>query len=90
MVVPGEEERQSLTNLLEAYAVLDPEVGYCQGMNFVMALILIATEYNEPESFAIFIRIMLMHNWREVYLPNLLGMLNIGKKVAKWIKKELR
>jgi len=34
---PGQE---SLRRLLTWYAALDPEVGYCQGMGFIAALLL--------------------------------------------------
>ncbi len=32
--------QQSLMNVLRAYSLHDPEVGYCQGMGFVSALFL--------------------------------------------------
>ena len=33
--------QQSLERLLHAYAVKDPDVGYCQGLSFVAGMILI-------------------------------------------------
>jgi hypothetical protein len=36
----GEGEQLAMQQLLRVYAVTDPEVGYCQGMNFVAALCL--------------------------------------------------
>jgi hypothetical protein len=30
-----------LYNVLKAYANLDPEIGYCQGMNFIAAMLLL-------------------------------------------------
>lgn len=35
------DHRRSLTNILHAYANLDTHVGYCQGMNFVVGLLLL-------------------------------------------------
>ena len=35
-----EEERAILTDVLSAYSALDDGVGYCQGMNFVAAVLL--------------------------------------------------
>lgn len=33
--------RLSLYNVLRAYAVSDPDIGYCQGLSFVAGLILL-------------------------------------------------
>jgi hypothetical protein len=38
-----------LGNLLKAYSVLDPEVGYCQGMNFIVGFML--TQMPEEDAF---------------------------------------
>lgn len=31
----------SLFNLLKAYSILDPELGYCQGLGFICAVLLL-------------------------------------------------
>jgi ecotropic viral integration site 5 protein len=33
--------KNRLYNVLRAYANLDPEIGYCQGMNFIAAMLLL-------------------------------------------------
>jgi len=33
--------QESLFNVLKAYAVMDPEIGYCQGMSFIVAQLLL-------------------------------------------------
>mmetsp|Transcript_29310 Transcript_29310/g.62306 ORF Transcript_29310/g.62306 Transcript_29310/m.62306 type:complete len:471 (-) Transcript_29310:13-1425(-) len=38
------EQQQSLLRVLQAYANLNPEVGYCQGMNFVAGLLLFVSQ----------------------------------------------
>ena len=52
-----------LYNLLKVYAlVLDPEIGYCQGMNFIAAIILMHIP-NEVLACRIFMRILERDNW---------------------------
>jgi len=36
--------QRSLSNVLKVYAIHDPEVGYCQGMGFTTALLLMYME----------------------------------------------
>ncbi len=43
--------RVALENVLAAYSVYDPEVGYCQGMNYVAGFLLIVSRSNEEETF---------------------------------------
>lgn len=53
-------------NLLSAYAELDPEIGYTQGMNFLVALIFIAVG-DEVLAFVLLTKVMYDLNWRECY-----------------------
>ena len=43
-----------LKNILQAYAVNNPEVGYCQSMNFVAGFLLLVSGMRENESFWVF------------------------------------
>jgi len=36
----------ALFNLLKAYSLLDPEVGYCQGLSFVAGVLLLHVSYS--------------------------------------------
>lgn len=36
----------SLFNLLKAYSILDPELGYCQGLGFICAVLLLHVSIN--------------------------------------------
>jgi len=53
----GDEQKQRLFRVLCAYASLNPEVGYCQGMNFVAGVILLVAE-DEEEAFWLLVRLM--------------------------------
>jgi len=54
----GDGGKASLRSILHAYAMLDPEVGYVQGMNFVAAQALICAGMNEGWGFALLCAIM--------------------------------
>lgn len=53
-----EEDRTSLCRLLNAYAFLNPEVGYCQGMGYVAGMLLLASGGCEHEALFFFVRLM--------------------------------
>eukprot|EP00698_Gefionella_okellyi_P010111 TRINITY_DN2603_c0_g1_i2.p1 TRINITY_DN2603_c0_g1~~TRINITY_DN2603_c0_g1_i2.p1 ORF type:complete len:327 (+),score=50.39 TRINITY_DN2603_c0_g1_i2:380-1360(+) len=54
--------QQSLFNVLKAYAVTDPKVGYCQGMGFITALFLMFM----PEEEAYWLLMQLMNGYGAV------------------------
>ena len=65
--------KNKLYNVLKAYSILDPELGYTQGMNFIVAMLLMNI-HDEEDSFWCFTYIMCpskgiqsvqgRHNWR--------------------------
>jgi hypothetical protein len=54
----AEEYKDSLCRVLNAYAFLNPEVGYVQGMGFVGGLLLLASERSEHDTLFVFMRLM--------------------------------
>lgn len=58
--------QQAILRVLRAYAAYDPDIGYCQGMNFIAGLLLL---YLETESFAFGGLVVLMEErgLRELY-----------------------
>jgi len=70
--------QSALRRLLQRYAAIDPDVGYCQGMGFIAGLLL--TYMTEETSFYCF-TVILNHSkgpLRELYLP---GMIDARKKL---------
>ena len=53
------EGQLSLRNILRAYAFFDPEIGYCQGMGYIVG---IARMYMEEEA-AFWVLVSLMNNY---------------------------
>ncbi len=54
--------------MLEAIAYVVPEVGYCQGMNFI-ASTLIAVLDNEELAFWIFMNLLISRDMKTLFLP---------------------
>ncbi|XP_055550464.1 TBC1 domain family member 1 isoform X2 [Wyeomyia smithii] len=59
----------SLFNLLKAYSILDPELGYCQGLGFICAVLLLHLE--EADAFELLKHLMFKRQMREKYLPDM-------------------
>ncbi|KAM3955655.1 PTB_TBC1D1_like and TBC domain-containing protein plx [Aphomia sociella] len=59
----------ALYNILKAYSLLDPEVGYCQGLSFVAGVLLLHTE--EAEAFMLLRHLMFRRGLRKQYLPDM-------------------
>jgi hypothetical protein len=64
--LPVESGQNRLYNLLKAYTTYDAEIGYCQGMNFIAALLL-AHIPNEEDAFWVFVHIMFEKGWRDIF-----------------------
>ena len=61
-----------LGNVLKAYSIYDPAVGYVQGLNFLAAPILL--QCSEPEAFSLLVTLMKQHDLRSMYLPDMPGL----------------
>nr|NP_730989.2 pollux, isoform D [Drosophila melanogaster]AAN13258.2 pollux, isoform D [Drosophila melanogaster] len=59
----------SLFNLLKAYSILDPELGYCQGLGFICGVLLLHCD--EANSFQLLKHLMFRRNMRTKYLPDM-------------------
>ncbi|XP_050685716.1 TBC1 domain family member 1 isoform X2 [Leptidea sinapis] len=59
----------ALYNILKAYSLLDPEVGYCQGLSFVAGVLLLHME--ESEAFTLLRHLMFRRGLRKQYLPDM-------------------
>ncbi|XP_076021583.1 TBC1 domain family member 1 isoform X2 [Genypterus blacodes] len=60
----------SLYNLLKAYSLLDPEVGYCQGLSFIAGVLLLHME--EEEAFHMLRFLMYDLGLRKQYRPDMI------------------
>ncbi|XP_066991289.2 TBC1 domain family member 1 isoform X2 [Anabrus simplex] len=62
----------ALFNLLKAYSLLDPEVGYCQGLNFVAGVLLL--HMTEESAFILLRHLMFRRGLRRQYLPDMVAL----------------
>jgi len=53
-----EEHEQSFCRVLNAYCFLNPQVGYVQGMGFIVGVLLLASGRSEQEALFVFVRLM--------------------------------
>ncbi|GIX63807.1 TBC domain-containing protein [Babesia caballi] len=76
-----------LRRILMAYAFFDPEVGYVQGLNFVVANLL--WHCVEEQAFWAFISLMYMYDCRCMYLQGLPGVFKRCDVIEKWMTDHL-
>lgn len=87
--------RNKLYNILIAYANFDPEVGYCQGMNFIVGMLVLHI-LNEEDAFWCFVSIMMppsnkngisgRHNWREVFGVGMSKAIELEARLSALLK----
>jgi len=71
--ISGQENFQkSLFNILKAYSLYDESVGYCQGLSFVAALLLM--KIPEEQAFYVLARLMRGHDLRSIYTEDMRGV----------------
>ncbi|KAJ3306414.1 GTPase-activating protein [Blyttiomyces sp. JEL0837] len=87
--VVGGVGQESLFNVIKAYSLYDPEVGYCQGIAFIAGPLLLnqmllrhnKTNLNEcfdkmpdEEAFCVLVKLMKAYNFRELYTQSMAGL----------------
>jgi hypothetical protein len=63
-----ENGQQALYKLSKAYSIYDEEVGYCQGLSFLIASLLL--HMPEEQAFNLLVKIMYRYEIREIYKTN--------------------
>ncbi|KAF8274527.1 RabGAP/TBC, partial [Lactarius quietus] len=61
--------QENLFNVLKAYSIYDPQVGYCQGLPFVVAVLLL--NMPDEEAFCLLVRLMHSYDLRGHFLPEM-------------------
>lgn len=66
---PGSRGQDELFNVVKAYALLDPEVGYCQGMQFIVGPLLL--NMPDEEAFSCWVQLMRQYDLRGHFSPGM-------------------
>ncbi|KEQ74467.1 hypothetical protein M436DRAFT_44501 [Aureobasidium namibiae CBS 147.97] len=69
---PGAEGQTMLGQVLKCYNLYDPEIGYCQGMGFIVGILLM--KMDARDAFCVFVRLMENHGLRDSYSHSLTGL----------------
>ncbi|KAI5294696.1 ecotropic viral integration site [Ascosphaera acerosa] len=69
---PHGEGQKMLANVLKCYSLYDEEIGYCQGLGFVVGPLLM--HMSDAESFCVLVRLMDHYDLRSCFLPTLSGL----------------
>jgi hypothetical protein len=98
--IPPETGKNRLYNILNAYANIDSEVGYCQGMNFLAAMLLFNI-IDEEDAFWCLVMIMMprdpphpphkirgLHNWRLVFVPTMEKTIEMQDLLEKTLEEK--
>ncbi|KAI8928101.1 rab-GTPase-TBC domain-containing protein [Entophlyctis helioformis] len=62
----------SLFNVLKAYSIYDQEIGYCQGIAFVVGPLLL--NMPEEQAFCVLVRLMYDYGFRDLFSPKMIGL----------------
>ena len=81
--------KNKLYNLLKVYAlILDPDIGYTQGMNFIAALILMHVP-NQALACRIFTQVLEKDNWARMYISSTPKLFEICQLLSERIEAEI-
>jgi len=83
------EKKKNLFNVLKAYGNIDPEVNYCQGANYIVALLLYHLD-SERLVFWVFHQIMNKFLWRFIYLNKTPKLIRLIESFKTSIKTEIK
>ncbi|KDR75877.1 hypothetical protein GALMADRAFT_248616 [Galerina marginata CBS 339.88] len=61
--------QENLFNVLKAYSLYDPQVGYCQGLPFIVAILLL--NMPDEEAFSLLVRLMSVYDLQGHFLPEM-------------------
>ena len=64
----------ALFNVLKAYSIIDNEVGYCQGLSFIVGILLVHVNNNEEVAFELLKFLLIDLNLRDQYKPEMTAL----------------
>ena len=67
--IPFDSGNNRLFNVLKAYSAYDSETSYCQGMNFIAAMLLVHIQ-DQEDAFWCLVFVMFARDWRSIFVDN--------------------
>ncbi|KAJ3206805.1 GTPase-activating protein [Dinochytrium kinnereticum] len=64
--------QESLFNVIRAYSMYDPEVGYCQGLGFIAGPLIL--NMPDEEAFGVLVKLMYDYGFRQIFIPSMAGL----------------
>lgn len=80
------EQREKLRKILTAVSNLNKDTGYCQGLNYLSAIVLY-TIPNDETVFWIVIQLLKQYDYNEFYTPGMKGLLDYFTKIQILLSK---
>ncbi|KAI9672290.1 MAG: hypothetical protein M1831_002105 [Alyxoria varia] len=68
----GGHGQQMLAKVLKVFSLYDEEIGYCQGLGFLVGPLLMQME--EKDAFCVLVRLMEQYDLRSCFMPDLAGL----------------
>lgn len=89
-IAPIESRQNVLYNVLAAYAKHAPSLGYCQGMNFLTALILLGVNFDEVSAFILLERLLSEEYGKlcSIYDGKLTRLFSLSDEMYEWLLRE--
>jgi len=81
--------KRNLEKILRAYAIYDPQVGYCQGTNFIV-MVLLSNIPSVTDAFWTFVQIMHDKNWRLMFICNTPKLMKAFDKLLESIRVNVK
>ncbi|ORM41373.1 Ecotropic viral integration site 5 -like protein [Babesia sp. Xinjiang] len=84
----GAYAQKILFNVLHAYAMYNPDVGYCQGMAFIAGMLVLYM--NEEDAFFTMISIMDKHNIKTLFLPQMRQLERYCDVLDQYLRRKMK
>ena len=85
---PSTEGRESLFQILNCFCLNHPSISYCQGMSYVAAVLLIATE-SPSKAYQLFHWMVIESELSSFYKPTMEGMLDAATKFTELLSIQI-
>ncbi|GFE55577.1 TBC domain containing protein, putative [Babesia ovis] len=77
-----------LFNVLRAYAIYNPDVGYCQGMAFIAGMLVVYMD--EEDAFYTMISVMDKHGIKRLFLPQMKQLERYCDVLEQYIRRKMK